>query len=65
MLGLGLHFLHQPWALDDVPEAGVIFNIGRGGQLAAGLDTLHDNRRQPCTGGIDRGGKTGGARSED
>ena len=65
MLGLGLHFLHQPRALDDVAEAGVIFDVGRRGQLAAGLDALDDDRRKPGARGVDRGGKAGGTRTED
>src|SRR4051812_15606441 len=30
MLGLGLHFLHQPGALDDVAETGIILHVGGG-----------------------------------
>ena len=45
MLGLRLHLLDQPGALDDVAEAGIVLDVGRGGQLAAGLDSLDDNRR--------------------
>jgi hypothetical protein len=49
MLGLLLHLLHQPGPLDDVGEAGVIFHIGGGHQLAAGLDALHENRSPEST----------------
>src|SRR3546814_1748476 len=67
MLGLSLHFLHQPRALDDVTEAGIIFDIGRDGKLHAGLQSLHDDGRQPGARAIDGGGKPGraGARSEE
>ena len=63
MLGLGLHLLHQPRALDDVAEAGIIFDVGGGGQLAAGLDALDDDRVQAGARGIDGGGVAGRARS--
>ena len=65
MLGLGLHLLHQPGALDDVAEAGIIFDVGGGGQLAAGLDALDDDRLKTGAGGIDGGGIAGGAGAED
>ena len=51
---LRLHFLHQPGALDDVAEAGVVLDIGGDGQLPAGLEALHDNRRHPGARAIDR-----------
>ena len=38
VLGLGLHLLHQPGALDDVGEARIVLDVGGDGQLAAGLD---------------------------
>ena len=65
MLGLGLHLLHQPRALDDVAEAGIVLDVGGGGQLAAGLDALDQDRRQPGARGVDRGGVAGGPRAED
>ena len=65
MLGLGLHLLHQPRALDDVAEAGIIFDVGGGGQLAAGLDALDDDRRQAGAGGVNGGGQAGRAGAED
>ena len=52
MLGLGLHFLHQPGALDDFGKARVILNIGGDGELAAGLDALNENRLQHGAGGV-------------
>ena len=48
MLGLLLHLLHQPGALDDVGEAGIILDVGGDGELAAGLDALDDDRRRPA-----------------
>jgi hypothetical protein len=36
MLGLRLHLLHQPRALDRCREARVIFDVGGDGELAAG-----------------------------
>src|SRR3546814_9571423 len=41
-----LHLLHQPGPLDDVAEAGIIFDIGGDGQLPARLHALHHDRRQ-------------------
>ena len=38
MLGLRLHLLHQPGALDDVGEAGIVLDIGGDGELAARLE---------------------------
>ena len=38
MLGLLLHLLHQPGALDDVGEARVVLDVGGDGQLAARLN---------------------------
>ena len=65
MLGLGLHLLHQPGALDDVAEAGIILDVGGGGELAAGLDALDDDRREAGAGGVDGGGIAGRAGAED
>ena len=63
MLGLGLHLLHQPGALDDVAEARIIFDIGGGGELAARLDALDDDRAQARARGIDGGGAARPGRS--
>jgi len=65
MLGLGLHLVHQPRALDDIAEARVVFGGGCGGQLAAGLDSLDDNRVKAGAGGINSGGIAGGAGAKD
>ena len=64
MLGLRLHFLHQPGALDDLAEAGIILDVGRGGELAAGLDALDDDRRKAGARGVDGGGQAGRAGAE-
>jgi hypothetical protein len=65
MLGLGLHLVHQPGALDDVGEAGIVLDIGGDGQLAARLDAGDQHGLQQRAGGIDGGGVAGGARSND
>ena len=56
MLGLLLHLLHQPGALDDVGIAGIVFDIGGDGELAAGLDALDQDRLEHGARRIDRGG---------
>ena len=65
MLGLGLHLLHQPGTLDDVAEARIIFDVGRGGQLAAGLDALDHHRAKARARGVDGGGVARGPGAED
>ena len=65
MLGLLLHLLHQPGALDDLGEAGIILDVGGDGELAAGLDALDDDRRQAGAGGVDGGAEPGRAGAED
>ena len=65
MLGLLLHLLHQPGALDDVGEAGIVLHIGGDGELAAGLDALDQDRLQHGAGGIDRGRIAGRAGADD
>src|SRR5215218_7205285 len=43
MLGLRLHFLHQPRALDHITKPRVILDVRGGRELAARLDALdHD-----------------------
>src|SRR5215831_11004063 len=65
MLRLLLHLLHQPGALDDVGEAGIVLDIGGDGELPAGLDALNQHRLQHGAGGIDRGGIAGRPRTDD
>ena len=65
MGGLLLHLLHQPRALDDVGEARIVLHVGGDGELAAGLDALDQHRFQHRARGIDRGGVTGRAGTDD
>ena len=65
MVGLLLHLLHQPGALDDVGEAGIVLDLGGDGELAAGLDARDQHRLQHGAGGIDRGGVTGRPGTDD
>ena len=65
VLGLRLHLLHQPRALDDVGEARVVLDVGGDGELAAGLDALDQDRLQHGARGIDGGGVAGGAGADD
>ncbi len=60
-----IHLLHEPRALDHFSEAGVIFDIGGDGELAAWLDALEQDRLAQRACGIDSSGKTGGAGAED
>ena len=59
MLGLLLHLLHQPGALDGLGKAGVIFDVGRDGELAAGLVAADHDRLEHRACRIDRGRATG------
>ena len=65
VLGLGLHLLHQPGALDHLGEARVVFDVGGDGQLAAGGQAADQHRVQQGAGGIDGGGVAGGAGADD
>ena len=65
MLGLLLHLLHQPGALDDVGEARIVLDVGGDGELAARLDALDQDRLQHGARGIDRGGVAGRAGADD
>ena len=65
MLGLRLHLLHQPGALDDVGKAGIVLDIGGDGELAAGLQALDDDRLEHGARGIDRRRVAGRARADD
>ena len=65
MGSLLLHLLHQPGALDDVGEAGIVFHVGGDGELPAGLDALDQDRLQHRPRGIDRRGVTGRAGTDD
>src|SRR5258708_2317280 len=65
MRGLFRHLLHQPGALDDIGEAGIVLDIRRDRHLAAGLQSLNQDRLQIGAGGIDRGGVAGWAGADD
>src|SRR5690606_12986065 len=65
MLGLGLHLLHQPGALNGFGEAGIVLDVRGDGQLAAGLKPGDDHRVQRGAGGVDGGGPAGGAGTDD
>src|SRR6202042_1710162 len=62
MFALLLHLLHEPGALDHVGKARIVLHIGRGGELAAGGDTLDQDRTEHGASCIDRrriAGRTG------
>ena len=65
MLGLFLHLVHQPGALDGVGEAGIILHLGGDGELAARLDAGDQGRLQHGARGIDGGGAAGRAAAQD
>ena len=65
MPGLLRHLLHQPRALDRFGEAGVVLDLGRDGELAAGLHSLDEKGRQTGAGGIDRRGVAGRPAAQD
>ena len=65
MLGLRLHLLHQPWALDRFREARIVFDFGRDGELPAGLQAGDHDRREHGARGINRGGCACGSATEN
>ncbi len=65
MLGLGLHLLHQPGALDRGGEAREILDIVGDGQLAARLEAGHQDGGEIGARGVDRGGAAGRSGAED
>jgi hypothetical protein len=65
MRRLLLHLLHQPRALDDVGEAGIVFHVGGDGELAAGLDALDQYGFEHRARRVDRRGVTGGAGTDN
>ena len=65
VLGLGLHLLHQPGALDDLGEARIVLDVGGDRHLPAGLAALDDDRLEHCTGRIDGGRVAGRSRAQD
>ena len=65
VLGLGLHFRHQPRPLNHIAEAGVVLDVGGDGQLAAGLQALHHDWLQPRARAIDCGREPRRAGADD
>ena len=63
-LGMGLHVDHQVRAL-NVLLTRPVFNLGGDGQLAAGLQALHQDRLQHRARGVDGGGVACGAGADD
>ncbi len=61
-LGLLAEQGHQLRALNAVGEAGVVLDLARDHELAAGRDAADDDRLQVGAGGVDRGGEPGRAR---
>jgi len=53
MLGLLLHLLHEPRALDYIGKARIVLDIRGDGELTARLDALHQKRFEVCPRGID------------
>ena len=62
--GMRFHPQHQV-GTKDMGVAGPVFDFGRDGQLAAGLDALHKDRVQHGAGGIDGSAVACGARAYD
>ena len=56
MLGLTLHLLHQPRALDDLGKARVVLDVGGNRHLTAGLEAGHEDRLQIGPRRVDRRG---------
>src|SRR5262245_35233027 len=65
MLGLCLHLLHQPGALADIGEAGIVLDVGGDRELSARLHALDQDRLQHCARGINGRGVPGWARADD
>ena len=65
MLGLRLHLLHQPGALDGFGEARIVFDFGGDGELAARLQTGDHHGLQHGARGIDRCRCAGRSASQD
>lgn len=64
--GLGPHVVHQLRAHDAVAEAGEVLHLGRLHQCAAGGDrAFEDQRLQRGAGGVEGGGVSGGAGTDD
>ena len=70
-LGLGPHDAHELGAHDALDEAGVVLDLGRQHELAAGLVTrrrrlaLDDQRLELGPGRVEGGGQAGGPAAHD
>ena len=64
-LRLSAHDVHQLRSEDRLGEAGIVLDLGRQGQLAAGLAPRHDQRRQVGPSRVDGRGQARGARPDD
>src|SRR5262245_37955299 len=65
MLGLLLHLLHQPRALDHLGEARIVLDVGRDGELAARLHAADHDRLQHRARRIDRSRTARGTAAND
>src|SRR5213080_1990962 len=63
--GLLLEHLHQLGAEDALREARVVLDVGRDGELAAGLRALDDRRPEVGARRVERRGEPGGAGAQD
>jgi hypothetical protein len=63
--GLFAHVLRELEAVDAVREAGEIFHLARGGELAAGERSLEHEGIQAGAGGVNGGGETGATGADD
>jgi hypothetical protein len=59
MFGLHAHLVHEPWTLNHLGEARIVFYVGGDGHLAAGLDALDQKRLQHGARGVDSCGVAG------
>jgi hypothetical protein len=65
LLRLRAHFGHQVGAHDAVAMAREILDHRRQHQLAARLESFDEERLQAGAGGVESGGQSGGARTND
>ena len=63
--GLLLHVLDQLGALDALGPAGKVLDQRGDGELAAGLVAFEDEGLEVGAGGVDGGGESGAAGTED
>ena len=65
MRGLRGHLVHEPRALHGGGEAREVLDLGRDGELAAGLHAADQHRREARARRVDRGGVAGGSGAQD